>query len=208
MGVAQQRRSALHLPCRDKSTDARGAHDLAVQRDGGDNIAAKTARGAVRRQLFAVALAAVAEAEVVADDEADSVILRADAVQKLAPRHVHRVLVEVDAVGPFDTEKATDNIGTVRRRAEQRHGRFFDENIRVEVKGQHRGLRAERGGARLCRVQQRGVSDMNAVEKAEREHGFGSLFHKNQLQFSKKFLREHIFPSRTPPRARNAPSAP
>gem|GEM_PF-6857179 len=62
----------LHVAVQNELADARGAHDLSVEHDGRDDVAADAVALAVLLQAFGRAPALVAEAEVVPDhDPAD-----------------------------------------------------------------------------------------------------------------------------------------
>ena len=170
--VAEESRGLLHLAALNQGADIGGAHHAPVERHGLDHIAADAAPGAVIAQLLRRAFAAVAEAEIMADDDPGGLQLVDHRVGKVPPGHAHHMLVEVDEHHIVDAEAAADDLLAPDGAVDERHLFAEHQRVRVHVKGKHRGHGADLGCALLRFVQQRRVPDMYPVEKAERDGPF------------------------------------
>ena len=186
--MAEEGVGALDLTVFEQLADISGADDAAVERDSGDDVAAKTALGTVGGELFRRALAPPAEAEVVPHDERRRVHLVDECLDKRLPRHLHDRAVKVDKDHALDAEQAADELLAAVGAVDERDLRAEHERVRVHVKAHDRGDGAHFFRARDCAAHERGVADMDAVKKAQGYDTF-LVFHTSR-NLEKTFDRD------------------
>ena len=108
--MAEEGVGALDLAVFEQLADVSGADDAAVERDGGNDVAAEPVLGAVSGELFRRALAPPAEAEIVPDDECRRVHLIDERLDERLPRHLHDRAVKVDKDHALNAEQAADKL--------------------------------------------------------------------------------------------------
>ena len=106
-------------------------------------------------------------------------------IDEFVPRHAHDVLIEMDKHDVVDAEAAPDYLLAPQRAVDKRHVLSENEHIRMHVKAQNR-----RNGVYLFRAlfrlfQQRRVSQMHPVEKAE---GYRSFYLWHGITPQRSFL--------------------
>ena len=186
--MAEESVGALDLAVLEQLADISGADDAAVERDGGNNVAAKAALGAVGGELFRRALAPPAKAEVVPDDERCRVHLVDKRLDERLPRHLHDRAVKVDKDHALDAEQAADELLAAVGAVDERDLRAEHERVRVHVKAHDRGDGAHFFRARDCAAHERGMADMDPVKKAQGNDTF-LVFHTSR-NLEKTFDRD------------------
>lgn len=165
--MAEEGVGALDLTVFEQLADVSGADDAAVERDGGNDVAAEPVLGAVSGELFRRALAPPAEAEIVPDDERRRVHLIDERLDERLPRHLHDRAVKVDKDHALNAEQAADELLAAMGTVDERNFRAAHERVRVHVKTHDRGDGAHFFRARDRAAHERGVADMNSVKKAQ-----------------------------------------
>ena len=151
--------------------DAGGADGAAVNADLRDDVAADAEFPALLLQPRRVALPAVAEVKIVAADHMlrmqlpDQIILHKD-----LPRHVHHRLVKVGEDHPLHAAEPAHEQLPLRHGVEQRHGRAEHKRVRVRIEAQRGRGQPQRLRALPRPVEKRGVAQVDAVKKAQRQN--------------------------------------
>ena len=154
MRVAEIARRFLHVPVRNELADICGADDASVKHDRRHNVAAYPALLAIDLELFGLAFALIAKAEVVSDDDPADVELVYDRIDELLPRHAHHVFVEMDEHNVIYSIAAPDDLLPADWAVDKRDLCIEHEVVRMHVKAQHRRHRADLNSALLCLFQQ------------------------------------------------------
>ena len=110
------------------------------------------------------------------DDDPADVELSDQRFDELLPGHLHHVTVEMQEYNIINTVKATDQIFPSNGACNELCLAAPDQIVGMNVKTDDGRTRAALQGTTLCHLQQRGVSDMDAVEKADRDHAM-ECFH-------------------------------
>ena len=169
--VAEQADGLFAAAGLQQPADAGGADGAAVNTDLRDDVAADTEFPALLLQPRRVALPAVAEVKIVTADHMlrmqlpDQIILHKD-----LPRHVHHRLVKVGEDHPLHAAEPAHEQLPLRHGVEQRHGRAEHERVRVRVKAQRSRGQPQRLRALPRPVEKRGVAQVDAVKKAQRQN--------------------------------------
>ena len=165
--VAEQAVCLLHVALGDALPDARRAHDVAVELDGADDVAAQAVLRAPTGNLERLALAAIAAAEVVTHYDMHRVQLVNQRAQEVLPGHLHDRAVEVDEYDAVYTVDAPDYLRASLRRSDQRYLLPKHECVRVRIEGQHSRCDPALFGALFRHAHQRSVAQMDAVKESQ-----------------------------------------
>ena len=172
MGVAQKFHGPANLPLCDQGTDIGGGHGDAVQLHLVDDVASDAPLGAQLPESGRIALAPIAEVEVVAGHHMNNAQLLSEVLcDKIPPRHPHHPVKPAD-LHLLNAVTALHKSFPVRRGAEQRDLTAQDLRGRVLVEGERRRHGMFRLGNLGHPAQQRPVAEMNSVEEAQRDHPF------------------------------------